>query len=160
MSLLNFVANQERLWDEDTRAGRDVRAVVRGSAPVLISLGLTESMAGLFEMTRLGHWRFTEMRAAFGFTLDQFIFYGGYPGAASLMEGGFVVVSSNNYNANRRDIVIMAITSQVRRQFGFGEAMVADWQSAAPVANTGHERRPSSLYPGKVFTPYWAFLNR
>lgn len=75
----------KRLWDEDTRAGRDVRAVVLGSAPLLIARGLTESMAGRFEMTRLGHWRFREMREAFGFTLDQFIYYGGYPGAASLI---------------------------------------------------------------------------
>ena len=75
----------KRLWDEDTRAGRDVRAVVLGSAPLLIARGLTESMAGRFEMTRLGHWRFREMRQAFGFTLDQFIYYGGYPGAASLI---------------------------------------------------------------------------
>jgi uncharacterized protein len=75
----------KRLWDEDTRTGRDVRAVVLGSAPLLISRGLTESMAGRFEMTRLGHWRFNEMREAFGFTLDQFIYYGGYPGAAGLI---------------------------------------------------------------------------
>ncbi len=75
----------KRLWDEDTRAGRDVRVVVLGSAPLLISRGLTESMAGRFEMTRLGHWRFSEMRDAFGFTLDQFIYYGGYPGAAGLI---------------------------------------------------------------------------
>ena len=76
----------KRLWDEDTRTGRDVRAVVLGSAPLLIARGLTESMAGRFEMMRLGHWRFAEMQSAFGFTLDQFIFYGGYPGAASLIE--------------------------------------------------------------------------
>ena len=75
----------KRLWDEDTRTGRDVRAVVLGSAPLLIARGLTESMAGRFEMTRMGHWRFREMREAFGFTLDQFIYYGGYPGAASLI---------------------------------------------------------------------------
>lgn len=75
----------KRLWDEDTRAGRDVRAVVLGSAPLLLSRGLTESMAGRFEMTRLGHWRFREMREAFGFTLDQFIYYGAYPGAAGLI---------------------------------------------------------------------------
>lgn len=41
-----------------------------------------------------------------------------------------VVVSSHTYNANRRDIVIMAITSQVRQPLAFGEAMVADWQAA------------------------------
>lgn len=75
----------KRLWDEDTAAGRDVRAVVLGSAPLLIARGLTESMAGRFEITRLGHWRFNEMREAFGFTLEQYIFFGGYPGAAPLV---------------------------------------------------------------------------
>lgn len=75
----------KRLWDEDTAAGRDVRAVVLGSAPLLIARGLTESMAGRFEITRLGHWRFEEMREAFDFTLEQFIFHGGYPGAAPLV---------------------------------------------------------------------------
>jgi len=44
-----------------------------------------------------------------------------------------VVVSSHSYNASRRDIVIMAITSQVRTSLGFGEAMVADWQGAGLV---------------------------
>lgn len=44
-----------------------------------------------------------------------------------------VVVSSHGHNASRRDIVIMAITSQVRTPLGFGEAMVGDWQGAGLV---------------------------
>ena len=76
----------KRLWDEDTAAGRDVRVVILGSAPLLIARGLSESMAGRFEITRLGHWRYAEMRDAFGFSLEQFIFYGGYPGAAPLVH--------------------------------------------------------------------------
>ena len=84
--LPHWTEEVKRLWDEDTRTGRDVRVVVLGSAPLLISSGLTESMAGRFEMTRLGHWRYQEMRDAFGFTLDQFIYYGGYPGAATLID--------------------------------------------------------------------------
>ena len=44
-----------------------------------------------------------------------------------------VVASSHDYNASRRDIVIMAITSQVRMPLGYGEAMVADWQGAGLV---------------------------
>ena len=44
-----------------------------------------------------------------------------------------VVVSSHSYNASRRDVVIMAITSQVRQPLGFGEAMVGDWQAAGLV---------------------------
>ena len=83
--LPNWTEEIKRLWDEDTRDGRDVRTVILGSAPLLISRGLTESMAGRFEMTRLGHWHFNEMREAFGLTLDQFIYYGGYPGAAALI---------------------------------------------------------------------------
>jgi uncharacterized protein len=83
--LPNWTEEIKRLWDEDTRDGRDVRTVILGSAPLLIARGLTESMAGRFEMTRLGHWHFNEMREAFGFTLDQFIYYGGYPGAAPLI---------------------------------------------------------------------------
>jgi mRNA interferase MazF len=54
-----------------------------------------------------------------------------------------VVVSSSGYNANRRDLVIMAITSQVRTPPGFGEALVADWQAAGLI-------KPSVLKP--VFT--------
>ncbi len=84
--LPDWTEEVKRLWDEDTRERRDVRVVVLGSAPLLIARGLTESMAGRFEMTRLGHWRFNEMREAFGFKLEQFIYYGGYPGAASLID--------------------------------------------------------------------------
>jgi uncharacterized protein len=83
--LPNWTEEIKRLWDQDTREGRDVRTVILGSAPLLISRGLTESMAGRFEITRLGHWHYNEMREAFGFTLDQFIYYGGYPGAAQLV---------------------------------------------------------------------------
>ena len=83
--LSNWTEDIKRLWDEDTRDGRDVRTVILGSAPLLIAKGLTESMAGRFEVTRMGHWQFNEMREAFGLSLDQFIYYGGYPGAAQLV---------------------------------------------------------------------------
>ena len=82
----NWTDTIKRLWDEDTAAARDVRVVVLGSAPLLIAKGLTESLAGRFEITRLGHWRFAEMREAFDMTLDEFVFYGAYPGAATLIS--------------------------------------------------------------------------
>lgn len=41
-----------------------------------------------------------------------------------------VIVSSSGYNTNRRDLVIMAITSQVRQPLGFGEALGVDWPAA------------------------------
>ena len=75
----------KRLWDEDTRRGRPLRVVLLGSAPLLVQRGLTESLAGRFEVLRLPHWSFAEMHAAFGWTLDQYLFYGAYPGAAPLV---------------------------------------------------------------------------
>jgi len=75
----------KRLWDEDTRAKRRLKAVVLGSAPLLIASGLTESLAGRFETLHLPHWSYAEMQSAFGWSLDQYLFYGGYPGAAPLI---------------------------------------------------------------------------
>jgi predicted AAA+ superfamily ATPase len=75
----------KRLWDEDTRKRVPLHVVLLGSAPLLIGRGLTESLAGRFELLYLPHWEFTEMRAAFGWTLDEYLVYGGYPGTASLI---------------------------------------------------------------------------
>jgi uncharacterized protein len=75
----------KRLWDEDTRKRCPLKVVLLGSAPLLIAQGLTESLAGRFETLRLPHWSYAEMRDAFGWNLDQFLSFGGYPGAASLI---------------------------------------------------------------------------
>ena len=75
----------KRLWDADTRARRSLRVVLLGSAPLLIQQGMTESLAGRFEVIHLSHWTLAEMKQAFGWAVDQYIFYGGYPGAAPLI---------------------------------------------------------------------------
>ena len=76
----------KRLWDEDTRKRRPVKVVLLGSAPLLIQRGLSESLAGRFEVLYLPHWSAAEMRAAFGWAVERSIFYGGYPGAAPLAD--------------------------------------------------------------------------
>lgn len=72
------------LWDEDTAQGRPLRVILLGSAPLLLQKGLSESLTGRFEIIRLPHWSYAEMREAFGFELDQYLYFGGYPGAAPL----------------------------------------------------------------------------
>lgn len=74
------------LWDADTHSHTPLKVVLLGSSPPLIQSGLTESLAGRFEVITAPHWSFTEIREAFGWTLEQYIFYGAYPGAAELID--------------------------------------------------------------------------
>ena len=71
-------------WDSDTANGINIKVVLLGSSRLLLMNGLTESLAGRFELIRMGHWNLDEMQSAFDFTLNDYIYFGGYPGAARL----------------------------------------------------------------------------
>ena len=75
----------KREWDADTRTKRQLKLFLLGSSRLMLRKGLTESLAGRFELIRLGHWTWQEMADAFGMTLDEWIYFGGYPGAAGLV---------------------------------------------------------------------------
>lgn len=72
-------------WDRDTREGINIKVILLGSSRLLIQKGLTESLAGRFETICLGHWSYPEMEAAFGWTIEQYVYFGGYPGSAWLI---------------------------------------------------------------------------
>lgn len=76
----------KRLWDEDTASRLPLKVVLLGSSPVIVQKGLTESLAGRFEIIPVTHWSYSEMQEGFGWNLEQYIFFGGYPGAAALIE--------------------------------------------------------------------------
>ena len=69
-------------WDQDTREKRNLKVILLGSSRLLIQKGLEESLEGRYETLRMGYWEWEEMRDAFGFTLEQFIYFGGFPGLA------------------------------------------------------------------------------
>ncbi len=73
-------------WDEDTFHQRQIKVVLLGSSRLLIQQGLTESLAGRYELIYLSHWTYTEMKTAFNFSCDEYIWFGGYPGAAQLKD--------------------------------------------------------------------------
>jgi len=74
------------LWDEDTRFKNRLLVMLLDSSPLFLQKGLSERLAGRFEMIPVTHWFFTEMQAAFSWGLNEYLFYGGYPGAASLIS--------------------------------------------------------------------------
>jgi len=74
------------LWDADRAQGLNMHVILLGSSPLLIQKGLTESLAGRYELMRVMHWSFLEMHQAFDFTLNEYIYFGGYPGAARLIR--------------------------------------------------------------------------
>lgn len=80
----NWSEAVKREWDADTRSKLNMKVVLLGSSRLLLKKGLTESLAGRYELIRMPHWSLTEMRDAFGVTLDQYIYFGGYPGPARM----------------------------------------------------------------------------
>jgi hypothetical protein len=74
----------KRLWDEDSWQDVNLKVVLSGSSSLMLAKGLSESLAGRFELLRSTHWSLGEMRAAFDYTLEDYLRYGGYPGAAAL----------------------------------------------------------------------------
>jgi predicted AAA+ superfamily ATPase len=84
--LENWSETVKREWDLDTMNGMGLKVVLLGSSRILLQRGLTESLAGRYETTYMGHWSFNEMQEAFGYDEYQFIWFGGYPGAASLIQ--------------------------------------------------------------------------
>lgn len=75
----------KREWDADTLSGCNLKVILLGSSRLMLKSGLTESLAGRFELIRVTHWSFSEMEKAFGLTLNQYIYFGGFPGAAGLI---------------------------------------------------------------------------
>lgn len=76
----------KRLWDEERAEKGPIRPLLLGSSALLLQRGLTESLSGRFFLHRFTHWTWEECRAAFGWSLNQWIYFGGYPGAAAFAD--------------------------------------------------------------------------
>ena len=82
----NWSEMVKREWDTDTRNRVNLKVVLLGSSRLLLKKGLTESLAGRYELIRMPHWSLQEMRDAFGVTQDEYIYFGGYPGPAHMIK--------------------------------------------------------------------------
>ena len=82
----NWSEQVKREWDADTFNDLGIKVVLLGSSRLLLKKGLTESLAGRFEIIPMGHWSFAEMQEAFGWDINQYIYFGGYPGSAPYVK--------------------------------------------------------------------------
>ena len=80
----NWSEEVKKQWDADTFNNVNLKVVILGSSRLLLKDGLTESLAGRYELIRMPHWSYREMRDAFGMDVGHYIFFGGYPGGAKL----------------------------------------------------------------------------
>ena len=84
--IANWSETVKKLWDEDKKTGANVKAILSGSSRLLLMKGLSESLQGRFELIPVPHWSYGEMKDVFGFSLDEFIYFGSYPGPADLIR--------------------------------------------------------------------------
>ena len=82
----NWSEAVKKEWDEDTFKDLNMKVVILGSSRLLLKDGLTESLAGRYELIRMPHWSYSEMHEAFDMDIDQYIFFGGYPGGATYIN--------------------------------------------------------------------------
>ena len=82
----NWSEAVKKQWDADSRNKINLKLILLGSSTLLINAGLTESLTGRFELIQLPHWSFSEMQEAFDFTPEEFVYFGGYPGASDLIH--------------------------------------------------------------------------
>jgi len=82
----NWSAIVKLLWDEDNRLLTPLKVILTGSSSLLLQKGLSESLMGRFELLYSPHWNYSECKEAFGYSLEDFLFFGGYPGAARLVR--------------------------------------------------------------------------
>jgi len=73
-------------WDSDSREKINIKLVLLGSSQLLLQKGLTESLTGRFEIIRMVHWSYAEMKKEFGLTPEQYVWFGAYPGAGELIH--------------------------------------------------------------------------
>jgi predicted AAA+ superfamily ATPase len=80
----NWSERVKRLFDEDIASKKNVKIVLLGSSSLILQKGLSESMAGRFEIIPIPHWSYMECKNAFDLTVDEFVYFGGYPGSLPL----------------------------------------------------------------------------
>ena len=96
----NWPETMKALWD--AQPGR-LRVLLLGSSALQIQAGLTESLAGRFELLRVHHWTFAELKTAFGYDLPRYLAYGGYPGAVTFEH------DPDRWYAYMKDAIIEAV---------------------------------------------------
>ena len=82
----NWSEAVKKEWDDDTFNDVNIKVILLGSSRLLIKDGLTESLAGRYELIHMSHWSFKEMKEAFGMDLEHYIFFGGYPGGVGFIN--------------------------------------------------------------------------
>ena len=73
-------------WDDDSFNEVNLKVILLGSSRVMLQKGLADSLTGRFETIKMAHWNYAEMQDAFDMSLDEYVYYGSYPGAMSLIK--------------------------------------------------------------------------
>lgn len=119
----------KKLWDQDTKSGLNLKLIILGSSPWLMQKGLSESLAGRFEILPVTHWSFQEMHDFFGWDVKRYIYFGGYPGPESFADEQNLPRWLNYINDSliettiSRDILLMTQVNKpilLRRLFQLG----------------------------------------
>ena len=124
------------LWDRELKNPKGLSVLLLGSSALLVQKGLTESLAGRFFKHRCNHWSYPQMKEAFGWSLDEWIFFGGYPGSAQYRE------NEGNWKRYITDSLVETVLSRD----------VLQLQTVTKPALLRHLFGLAAAYPAQIFS--------
>ena len=77
----------KKIWDRQARThGPKIKLILLGSSSLRLHQGLTESLAGRFQLIEARHWDLASSRKLRKMSVADFITFGGYPGSYALLN--------------------------------------------------------------------------
>ncbi|OGQ34463.1 MAG: hypothetical protein A3F16_02240 [Deltaproteobacteria bacterium RIFCSPHIGHO2_12_FULL_43_9] len=123
----NWSETVKRLWDEDVSSQRRLKVVLSGSSSLKIQTGLSESLAGRFEIIPATHGSWNDFKKLTSGTINEYIFFGGYPGALQFIKDEerwrSYITNSIIENVISKDILLLTRVDKpalLRRLFQLG----------------------------------------
>ena len=112
------------LWDDSIRRREPMKCLLLGSSSLEIQRGLTESLAGRFEVIGVPHWDFAQSTALNKMTFESYLRVGGYPGSYRFLKDEtrwrYFIRESIVENVLNKDILAF---NQIRKPALFRQAV-------------------------------------
>jgi len=82
----NWAETIKKLWDAQVRKKSQIKLLLLGSSSLALTRGVSESLAGRFEIIPVYHWNYCESNQAMPMDIATYLKFGGYPKSYEFLD--------------------------------------------------------------------------